>query len=90
MRTLLFAGWSVNLTPRVPALTATAVPPLFNSLLPRIPSLNVYGARLPTPQDFDWALHPGGAKVITGVQNLLSLTPHHLRASYDVYYATRV
>ncbi|KAJ3558938.1 hypothetical protein NM688_g638 [Phlebia brevispora] len=77
-------GWKVNLTPRVPALAATAVPPLFNSLLPRVPSLNC-GSAAPEPQDFDWALHPGGAKVITGVQKLLSLTPHHLRASYDIY-----
>lgn len=79
-----FAGWNVNLTPRVPALTASAVPPLFRSLLSRIPSLEV-DATPPRSQDFDWALHPGGAKVITGVQKLLSLTPHHLRASYDVY-----
>lgn len=77
-------GWKVNLTPRVPALTATSVPPLFNSLLPRVPSLNT-GHVPPPPQDFDWALHPGGAKVLTGVQKLLNLSPHHLRASHDVY-----
>lgn len=81
---MMFVGWKVNLTPRVPALTATSVPPLFNSLLPRVPSLHLRPTP-PIPQEFDWALHPGGAKVITGVQKLLSLTPHHLRASYDVY-----
>lgn len=77
-------GWKVTLTPRVPVLSCTAVPPLFNSLLRRVPSL----ARLPQfpmAQDFDWALHPSGAKVLTGVQQLLDLTPDHLRASYDVY-----
>ncbi|EKM59432.1 uncharacterized protein PHACADRAFT_249918 [Phanerochaete carnosa HHB-10118-sp] len=77
-------GWKVNLTPRVPALSCAAVPPLFNSLLRRTPSF----AHLPYPplaQDFDWALHPSGTKVISGVQKLLNLTPDHLRASYDVY-----
>jgi len=35
--------------------------------------------------DFDWALHPGGSTIITGVENNMKLTPTHLRASYDVY-----
>ena len=35
--------------------------------------------------DFDWALHPGGSSVISGVQEAMALTPEHLRASYDVY-----
>lgn len=35
--------------------------------------------------DFDWALHPGGATVITGVEQAMGLTPEHLRASYDIY-----
>ncbi|PSR73495.1 hypothetical protein PHLCEN_2v10787 [Hermanssonia centrifuga] len=77
-------GWKVILTPRVPALASTSAPPLLNSLLPRIPSLADRAIPL-APQDFDWALHPGGAKVLTSVQKLLGLTPHHLRASYDVY-----
>lgn len=81
---MLIIGWKVNLTSRVPALSCTSVPPLFNSLIQRVPSFAL-GNASPTPQDFDWALHPGGAKVITGVQKLLSLTPDHLRASYDVY-----
>ena len=35
--------------------------------------------------EFDWALHPGGATIITGVQAAMGLTPEHLRASYDIY-----
>ena len=37
------------------------------------------------PADFDWALHPGGLKVLTSVQKLMGLSAHHLRASYDIY-----
>lgn len=35
--------------------------------------------------DFDWALHPGGAKVLTSCQKTLGVSAEHLRASYDVY-----
>lgn len=77
-------GWKVILTPRVPALASTSAPPLLNSLLPRIPSLTLKETT-PGPADFDWALHPGGAKVLTSVQKLMGLSPQHLRASYDVY-----
>ena len=35
--------------------------------------------------DFDWALHPGGSTVISGVQTAMGLTPEHLRASYEIY-----
>ncbi|KAI9654464.1 MAG: hypothetical protein M1829_000920 [Trizodia sp. TS-e1964] len=37
------------------------------------------------PSDFDWALHPGGSSIITGVEKSLSLTTDHLRASYEIY-----
>ena len=39
----------------------------------------------PSPSDFDWALHPGGSTIITGVQSALGLGDDHLRASYEVY-----
>lgn len=35
--------------------------------------------------DFDWALHPGGSLIITGVEQAMKLTPEHLRASYEIY-----
>ena len=35
--------------------------------------------------DFDWALHPGGATVISGVQKSMDLTEENLRASYEIY-----
>ncbi len=42
------------------------------------------GKRL-KPQDFDWALHPGGLSIMKGVEAAMSLSEDHLRASYDVY-----
>ncbi|TVY17393.1 putative polyketide synthase 1 [Lachnellula arida] len=75
-------GWKVVLSPRVPALTGSVVAPAFSSLLASIPSLPPdYAA----PSDFDWALHPGGATILTGVERAMSITPEHMRASYDTY-----
>lgn len=37
------------------------------------------------PADFDWALHPGGKAVIEGVESLMGLSEHHLRATHEVY-----
>ncbi|KAK4916554.1 hypothetical protein LTR66_017010 [Elasticomyces elasticus] len=64
-------GWKVVLTQRVPKLAKAAVPAMFNDLA----------------KDYDWALHPGGATVISGVQQEMGLTENHLRASYEVYMA---
>lgn len=37
------------------------------------------------PCDFDWALHPGGLKIIQGVQSVLGLPDHLLSATNTVY-----
>ena len=76
-------GWKVILTPRVPKLAAASVPPVFTNLVTSIPELT--NADKVNATDFDWALHPGGATVITGVEEAMGLTPEHLRASYDIY-----
>ncbi|KAL2149343.1 hypothetical protein VTH82DRAFT_8691 [Thermothelomyces myriococcoides] len=39
----------------------------------------------PKPADFDWAMHPGGATILTGAEQALGITPVHMRASYDTY-----
>ncbi|KAF7504023.1 hypothetical protein GJ744_002902 [Endocarpon pusillum] len=76
-------GWKVILTPRVPKLASASVAPVFTDLVTSIPELT--GADKVNATDFDWALHPGGATVITGVEQAMGLTPEHLRASYDIY-----
>ncbi|MCJ1402438.1 hypothetical protein MMC11_005658 [Xylographa trunciseda] len=77
-------GWKVILTPRVPTLAAASVQPAFQDLLNSLP--RYHKQTLPTTAaDFDWALHPGGLTVITGVEAAMNLTPEHLRASYGIY-----
>ena len=76
-------GYKVVLTPRVPGITIGACPTMFNDLVQSIPEL--VDVRKLKPSDFDWALHPGGATIISGVQNAMHLTENHLRASYEVY-----
>ena len=39
----------------------------------------------PSAADFDWALHPGGATIISGVRKVMNLTEENLRASYEIY-----
>ncbi|MCJ1368822.1 hypothetical protein MMC20_000029 [Loxospora ochrophaea] len=77
-------GWKVVLTPRVPSLTSTAVAPSFQDLIKSLPRLHNDG-KPPIAADFDWALHPGGATIITGVEQSMNLTADHLRASYEIY-----
>ncbi|KAF4633107.1 hypothetical protein G7Y89_g5015 [Cudoniella acicularis] len=75
-------GWKVVLSPRVPKLTAAVVHPTFTSLLSTLPDLP---PNYKQAADFDWALHPGGATILTGVEKAMSITPEHIRASYDTY-----
>lgn len=71
------------LTPRVPKLAAAAVPSMFEDLVGSIPELVDQGKF--KASEYDWALHPGGATVISGVEKAMHLRPELLRASYEVY-----
>jgi type III polyketide synthase len=77
-----FLGWKVVLSPRVPKLAAAVVSPTFDDLLSTIPNLP---PNYKSAADFDWALHPGGATILTGVERAMGITPEHMRASYDTY-----
>ena len=87
-------GWKVVLTPRVPIVTSAAVLPAFQALVASISdhavsdhaiSAEAQRSSPPMASDFDWALHPGGSSILTGVQKALNLTEDHLLASYKVY-----
>lgn len=68
----------------MPSLAAASVSPAFHDLVNSLPRF--HKNKLPSKaEDFDWALHPGGLTVITGVQEAMNLTPEHLRSSYEVY-----
>jgi type III polyketide synthase len=49
------------------------------SQLPNLP------ADYQTAPDFDWAMHPGGATILTGAERAVNITHEHMRASYDTY-----
>ncbi|CAG9951133.1 unnamed protein product [Clonostachys rosea f. rosea IK726] len=75
-------GWKVVLTPDVPKVACAAVPEAFSDILASVPSIP---RSLKNAEDFDWALHPGGATILTGTEKEMGITPYHLRASYDTY-----
>ncbi|CAK7197552.1 hypothetical protein SEUCBS139899_000200 [Sporothrix eucalyptigena] len=75
-------GWKVVLTPRVPKLTAEQLQPTFADLVASVPELP---PSYQTATDFDWAMHPGGATILTGAERAMGITPEHMRASYDTY-----
>lgn len=70
------------MTPKVPKVTGAAVKPAFEDLLSQLPSLPT---NYREAADFDWAMHPGGATILTGAERSMEITPEHMRASYDTY-----
>lgn len=76
------SGWKVVLTPRVPKLAQGVVKPTYDKLMNDMGELPEGYA---SPEDFDWAMHPGGATILTGAEKALGITPEHMRASYDTY-----
>jgi type III polyketide synthase len=76
------SGWKVVLSPRVPKLAAAVVEPTFSDLMATLPNLP---PNYKNAADFDWALHPGGATILSGVERAMGITPEHMRASYDTY-----
>lgn len=76
------AGWKVVLSPRVPSLTAKMLAPSFSDLLQSVPNLP---ADYREAADFDWAMHPGGATILTGAERAMGISSEHMRASYDTY-----
>ncbi|TLD34322.1 hypothetical protein PspLS_00339 [Pyricularia sp. CBS 133598] len=80
-------GFQTILTRDVPGLAVRAVEPMLESLL-LLPSLREQlgpSAESLGAADLDWALHPGGQAIITGVQTTLNLTDDQLRATKQIY-----
>ncbi|KAI1880847.1 hypothetical protein JX265_001087 [Neoarthrinium moseri] len=75
-------GWKVVLSPRVPKLAAGVLVPTFAELMRDVPDM---GPEYQEAADFDWAMHPGGATILTGAEKSMSISPEHMRASYDTY-----
>ncbi|KAI4214643.1 MAG: hypothetical protein LQ351_002716 [Letrouitia transgressa] len=84
-------GWKATLTRQVPQHALAAIGPMFQRLLPYLPTdtalaqSTAAAGRSAEPRDFDWALHPGGIAILNGVEQKFELKEEQLRASYDVY-----
>jgi len=75
-------GWKVVLTPNVPKLAMQTMASSFAKLVGNSPQLPPNYVK---PADFDWAMHPGGATILTGAEKAMAISSEHMRASYDVY-----
>ncbi|KAM4058404.1 putative chalcone synthase c protein [Hirsutella rhossiliensis] len=76
------SGWKAVITPRVPQLAQSAISPTFERLkasLPQLPTSSQLAG------DFDWAMHPGGASILSRAEQALGISAEHMRASIDVY-----
>lgn len=76
-------GYRTVLTRNVPEFTKKAIGPMFEKLLPSF--RNKTGQETAGIADFDWALHPGGDAIITGAEDVMSLTKEQLRATRQIY-----
>jgi fungal type III polyketide synthase len=74
------SGWTENVSPRLPVVTASMVGPTLKALL------HAAGLSHLKPEDCDWAVHPGGAAILKACAKTMGLTDEdHLRASWGVY-----
>lgn len=62
--------------------TNDAMKPMFERLHPAVEHKE--GNKI-AQTEFDWALHPEGATIITGVQQSLGLSNDQLRATKEIY-----
>ncbi|KAL1589169.1 hypothetical protein WHR41_02085 [Cladosporium halotolerans] len=76
-------GFRTVLSKAVPILTTQTVVSMFDRLVTEYAAYT--GKMLLVPDNFDWALHPGGDAIIKGVQDLMSLTDEQLGASKKIY-----
>lgn len=76
------SGWKVVLTPQVPTITCNSLPPILSDLFDSIKS---FPEHCKHAAKLDWAVHPGGLTILTGLGQVLGITPQHMRASYYTY-----
>ncbi|KAJ6602237.1 type Iii polyketide Synthase [Mycena sp. CBHHK59/15] len=78
-------GFKPTLSARIPTLTAPCTPQIYDALLKTLSTPSLF-PNLPTnPVDFDWAMHPGGATILSTAQKMMQLDKDHMKASWQVY-----
>ncbi|KAJ6584507.1 type Iii polyketide Synthase [Mycena capillaripes] len=79
------SGFNPTLSARIPTLTAPCTPVLYDTLLKTLPNKSAFSTLPSDPKDFDWALHPGGAAILSAIEAEMQLDKQHTKASWDVY-----
>ncbi|KAJ5917625.1 thiolase-like protein [Penicillium verhagenii] len=78
------SGYLAVISKDVPKHIQSSLASGFKELISSTPSLRDSKSNF-DPTVYDWALHPGGYGIILLAQQVLGLTMHHLRKSYEVY-----
>ncbi|KAJ7727386.1 type Iii polyketide Synthase [Mycena metata] len=79
------SGFKPTLSARIPSLTAPCTPLLYDTLLKTLPNKSAMRTLPSEPKDFDWAVHPGGAAILSAIQNVMKIEKDHMKASWEVY-----
>ncbi|KAJ7681523.1 polyketide synthase [Mycena rosella] len=78
-------GFKPTLSARIPTLTAPCTPPLYETLLKTLSNKSAFPTLPFDPREFDWAVHPGGAAILSMIQQTMLLDRDHMKASWEVY-----
>ncbi|KAJ7089253.1 type Iii polyketide Synthase [Mycena belliarum] len=78
-------GFKPTLSARIPSLTAPCTPLLYDTLLRTLPDRAAFPTLPCDASDFDWAVHPGGAAILSAIQAVMKLDREHMKASWEVY-----
>ncbi|KAJ7465149.1 type Iii polyketide Synthase [Mycena latifolia] len=77
-------GWKEIISPKLPILTGSNIPTLYEALLSSLPASTL--SLLPTsPSGFDWPIHTGGTAFLNSAIKSLGIEREHLKASWEVY-----
>lgn len=74
-----------TLSARIPSLTAPCTSLLYDTLLKNLPNKSAFSTLPSNPKDVDWAVHPGGAAILSAIQTEMSIERDHMKASWEVY-----
>ncbi|KAJ7904798.1 type Iii polyketide Synthase [Mycena leptocephala] len=77
-------GFKPTLSARIPSLTASCTPLLYEALLRTLRNKSALSTLPSDPKDFDWALHPGGGAILSAIQTEMHLDRDHMKASWDL------
>ncbi|KAJ6583074.1 type Iii polyketide Synthase [Mycena vulgaris] len=64
---------------------STVHPLLHDILFKTLPNKSAFSTLPSDPKCFDWAVHPGGAAILSAIQDVMLLDREHMKANWEVY-----